>query len=298
MTIIESVNKFLSFGVATIPITYRDKRPDFKLLPKDAQNDPSWEVFKTILPSQNYLNKCYESGMHNYGVVTGWNNLVVIDFDDVREYINWLFWAKRNPATQSIADHAYQVKTARGVHVYVRLPHIERSRKIGKIDIKANGGYVLGPGSIHPTGIEYTPTKSTWCFPLINSLSEILPAALLIQDPTIPPVIPSQTKQPDIWDAVDNPFTFQDNLIAKIRNKYNILSFFPNAISTSHDNRWFMACCPFHDDKHPSFWINTHRKICSCMSGCTPKPLDVIDFIARLHGLSNREAIIYLAKTI
>ena len=52
-----------------------------------------------------------------------------------------------------------------------------------------------------------------------------------------------------------------------------------------------MACCPFHDDKHPSMKID-HRFHCF---GCQADG-DVIDFTARLFSLSSKEAALKLAE--
>lgn len=51
-------------------------------------------------------------------------------------------------------------------------------------------------------------------------------------------------------------------------------------------NRNGMACCPFHNDRHPSMKLNENYFFCF---GCGAKG-DVIDFWARLYNLSNYEA--------
>lgn len=56
-------------------------------------------------------------------------------------------------------------------------------------------------------------------------------------------------------------------------------------------NRSSMACCPFHDDRHPSLKLNEDYFYCF---GCGAKG-DVIDFVARLLGLSAYEAAQKLA---
>ena len=56
-----------------------------------------------------------------------------------------------------------------------------------------------------------------------------------------------------------------------------------------------MIQCPFHDDKTPSFWIDTQRGLCGCHT-CGMKPLDVINLFARLNQVSNQEAIRELGK--
>ena len=57
-------------------------------------------------------------------------------------------------------------------------------------------------------------------------------------------------------------------------------------------NRNDMACCPFHDDKHPSMKLNEEYFYCF---GCGATG-DVIDFTARLYDLSPKEAAEKLAQ--
>ena len=56
-------------------------------------------------------------------------------------------------------------------------------------------------------------------------------------------------------------------------------------------NRGDMICCPFHDDRHPSMKLNRDYFYCF---GCGANG-DVIDFVARLFGLSSYEAAKKLA---
>ena len=56
-------------------------------------------------------------------------------------------------------------------------------------------------------------------------------------------------------------------------------------------NRGDMICCPFHDDRHPSMKLNRDYFYCF---GCGVTG-DVIDFVARLFGLSSYEAAKKLA---
>ena len=51
-------------------------------------------------------------------------------------------------------------------------------------------------------------------------------------------------------------------------------------------NRNGMACCPFHNDRHPSMKLNEDYFFCF---GCGAKG-DVIDFVAKLFDLSSYEA--------
>ena len=53
-----------------------------------------------------------------------------------------------------------------------------------------------------------------------------------------------------------------------------------------------MACCPFHDDRHPSLKLNEDYFYCF---GCGATG-DVIDFTARLYNLTAKEAAEKLAQ--
>ena len=52
-----------------------------------------------------------------------------------------------------------------------------------------------------------------------------------------------------------------------------------------------MTCCPFHEDKHPSLKLNEDYFFCF---GCGARG-DVIDFTARLFGVSLKDAVTKLA---
>ena len=51
-----------------------------------------------------------------------------------------------------------------------------------------------------------------------------------------------------------------------------------------------MCCCPFHNDKNPSLKVDKRFHCFSCAADG-----DVIDFTARLHGLSAKSAALKLA---
>jgi hypothetical protein len=301
---IAQATEFLRAGVGIFPIGRRDKRPEFSMLPIDpADQKPTWEPFKTILPTMSQVQGWFNHGLENYAVISGWQNLVVLDFDDAQEYVKWSLWVKDNPAALWTYEHAYKVRTARGVHVYIRTSMPERARKLGKIDIKAGGGYVLGPGSIHPSGAIYTPLTNNLFFPLVNSLSEILPIEILTRDPTIAtsPKVQQPPATLDPWARASNPQQILsssggEDLITKIRKHFKVEDFFTNPVQTG--NHWLMVPCPFHTDKHPSFWIDTQKQICGCFAGCTTKPMDVINLYARLYSLDNRAAILSLAARV
>jgi hypothetical protein len=286
MTTFDQANQFLKAGIAIIPITYRDKRPRFDQLPA-IDGHPSWEPYKAQLPSDQDLHR-WLAGTANYGIVCGWNGLTVLDFDAIDEYTTWLLWATRTGGIANyVARNAYRVSTSRGVHVYIRLPHKEKNRKAGKIDIKGDG-YVLGPGSIHPSGTVYRAMRDVLNFPVVDALSDVLPAALLA------PILGKGQPTPATWTKQAPVGQSGSGLVKKIKSQFAIESFFPQARKSGPG--WLLTTCPLHDDHKPSFWVSQKQQICGCFKpGCTPLPLDVIDLYGRLHGLNIRDAIFALA---
>ena len=52
-----------------------------------------------------------------------------------------------------------------------------------------------------------------------------------------------------------------------------------------------MACCPFHDDKHPSMKIDKNYHCFACGVGG-----DAIDYVSRMFGLTQYEAVLKLIE--
>jgi P4 family phage/plasmid primase-like protien len=99
------------------------------------------------------------SGLANIGIACGPSNLVVLDEDKAGEL-------DRCAAANGITlPPTYTVKTARGEHRYYRWNHRTQGR-IGnsdkatkrrgyKIDVRGDGGYAVGAGSHHASGVVY-----------------------------------------------------------------------------------------------------------------------------------------------
>ncbi len=95
---------------------------------------------------------------HNYGVLTG-NGWFVLDFDHVepdRIYAE----IQRVQETLGSFELGTLVKTGRGYQLYCNcdgfdIRNSHEKRLTDKVDIKGAGGYVVGPGSIHPNGTRY-----------------------------------------------------------------------------------------------------------------------------------------------
>ncbi|MCD6562670.1 MAG: bifunctional DNA primase/polymerase [Thermoproteales archaeon] len=137
---------YIDKGLSIIPLGYKSKRPV-----------TDWKRYQYTRPSREELEKWFSDGRKNIGIVTGRvsNNLVVIDFDDANVFQEW-----KNSLSEDLRrllDWTWIVKTAKGYHVYFYVPETVRTKpKLrGGIDIKAEGGYVVAPPSIHPSGPQY-----------------------------------------------------------------------------------------------------------------------------------------------
>jgi hypothetical protein len=295
-TQLDIASQFLGFGISVFPVIYRDKRPEVSV----------WKHFQKQLPTVEQVRNWFFGGFHNVAVVTGWQGLIVIDFDDADEYEIWLRWcARRGGVAARIAKRAYRVQSSRGMHVYLRLPEALKTIKVrnadgsARVDVKGQGGYVLGATSVHPSGAVYTALRQELVFPMVRALSDVLPADLLTQTELPANMQAPRPRAPlsgDPWESADQAQTVPANAVERIKTALRMESFFAQYHPTGVE--YFMTQCPFHDDEHPSFWFDAGRQICGCFSGCTPKALDVIGLYARLHGLSNTEAIRLLARTL
>jgi hypothetical protein len=287
MKILEFTQRFLAVGIAIIPLFHRSKTPMLA----------SWREFQSRLPTHTEYLDWFRNDWCNYAVICGWNNLVVIDFDNIEFYNIWRLWLS---GTQ-YAVNGLQVRTRQGMHVYVRTEapaHNDKRISIkGGTDVQAQGKYVVGPGCVHPSGSIYQP-QGEMIFPMVESIDAILPLHLFprvapdrVQFNGAPVHIDSHTEYQDL-------FTFASmDLISKVKASVRIESFYAGVEKSSVGNHWLKALCPFHQDKHQSAWIDTQRQLAGCQV-CGMKPMDVINVYARMHNISDRAAVTAMAAEV
>lgn len=146
MNIKDYAIQMASLNCPIIPLRPRDKRP----LQKGWQ-DSATTNRETI---EKYFNSINGIGI-NYGIVTG-KGLLVIDIDSAEGEKHLLDLQSKHGQL----PETFRVKTGKGRHLYFRFSEtIELKNSAGKlgknIDVRADGGFVVGPGSIHPTGKVY-----------------------------------------------------------------------------------------------------------------------------------------------
>ena len=300
----EQAAQFLASGIAVIPLRHRGKEPESGMM------GGTWEKYRQELPTEYDVTRWLYSGWQNYGVVAGWRNLAVIDFDDADAYEIWRGWFDLLNKHVEVYPVPYIVKTSRGAHVYVSMPgagDMANEKRRG-VDLKFHG-YVVGPGSIHPTGAEYRAITE---FRLVEvySLDTILPPELFPKIDCGPscghlgPLQGQLSPQIDGLKPVSDYDPFQMamfagdmDLIGTVKARVRIETMFGEIHQTSRDGRWYATLCPFHDDHNPSAWIDTRRQLFGCNS-CGFKPMDVINLYARQHNMPESEAVTAMAKEI
>ena len=285
-------------GIATIPIAYKLKQPKVK-----------WLTYTERMPTNAELDQWYASEISNIGIIAGWQGLTIIDFDDMDVFYKWLFWAERySKISQMVARQSRLHLSARGAHLFLFCPNAD-NMKLPKIDVLADRKYALIPPSIHPSGASYQVYRDG--LPMfVRSLYDVLPKRLLDKAlaqkapknsaPDASITIPSEptvtTVDFDPWSLAGR--TSDPNLVDKIKAQVPITSILSGWTDSGGQGRWKMTRCPFHNDRNPSFWLDTVNQVCGCHAGCTPLPLDVIDLYAKLHGIDNQDAIKELAKRL
>ena len=277
-----------NLGIGVIPVAYRHKTPVVR----------SWREFQNQLPTLDQVCRWFEFRFRNLAIITGWRGLVVLDFDAMPVYDLWRVWAEQeSPAAAS----SYSVATSRGVHVYLFIDEPVQTQKLGTIDIKAAGGYVLAPPSIHPTGVPYRQLTPGLEIATAATLAEVMPHTLhqsvTISNPVHQPSISMTPARGEMaanpWDAAISPTLARDTRIEDIRATHSLFDLLPAA--QRKGNRW-VTRCPLHNDHNASLTIDADGQRCRCWAGCTPPAgYDVIDLFAALNGITVQQAITQLA---
>jgi len=295
MTIIYNFAKsFLNMGIGIIPLYHRSKEPMI----------PAWGPYQSILSTNLELSQWFPTDWNNYGVVAGWCNLVVLDFDNIEWFNLWQLWHEMQ-GTQYVVS-GFRVRTRKGMHVYVTTEtpaaNDKRISKSGGIDVQAQGKYVVGPGCVHPSGHVYEPIGEMF-FPMVRDIESILPLDLFPRVTGAPVEFKGVPVEfhTHHTEYLSDPFAAASmdtrDLISKVKASVRIETLFSGVERSSTDGRWLKALCPFHPDKHQSAWIDTARQLCGCQV-CGMRPMDAINLYARMHNVSERDAVKTLAEEV
>jgi len=176
--ILRHLTLYRELGLCVIPAFPRAKNPAV-----------DWSIYQERQPTEEeyreWIDK-YWSGKdpYNLGVVCGkvsgdyveadpgkWYSLVCLDFESIDAYRQ--FFTKH----YELEEKTMTVRSSRGIHVYFRAPSPVLSFKIPqlKLEVRAEGNFVVLPPSIHPSLTRYVLN------PLVWDTRRILPVQNLVE---------------------------------------------------------------------------------------------------------------------
>src|SRR4029077_19286701 len=92
----------------------------------------------------------------------------------------------------------------------------------------------------------------------------------------------------------NHPVAFSDDTRERVRNANDIVDVIGSYMPLKRAGANFVALCPFHKEKSPSFNVNPHRQIFHCF-GCH-KGGDVFTFVKEYESIDFPEAVRRLAE--
>lgn len=154
MTSRDHAHRLLALGLSVIPVP----RPRPGVPPGQPGDGKvptlAWTTYQSRLPTVDEVESWFATPM-NLAVITGAVSRVIVIDADAREAVRWA--VRRLPYTP------WQTETARGYHLWYRHPGVRVPNRAriatddGRLpmDVRGDGGYVIAPGSIHASGVEY-----------------------------------------------------------------------------------------------------------------------------------------------
>ena len=88
-------------------------------------------------------------------------------------------------------------------------------------------------------------------------------------------------------------YGFGDEFLSDLRSRCDIESIVSKYVELRRSGSDFVALCPFHSERTPSFHVSTQKQMFYCF-GCGTGG-DVITFIMKIENLSFPEAVRHLA---
>lgn len=150
MNALEDAYRYLEYRWNPIPLAERSKRPIVE-----------WKIYQEQRVTREDVKRWFKDTNNNIGIVTGKiSNLVVIDCDN-QDALDWYYF-NTNHSGRSVI-------TPKGLHFYHTYAPSRNRQKDG-LDVRSDGGYIVAPSSIHPSGAVYdwdttdemTPFNPEW----------------------------------------------------------------------------------------------------------------------------------------
>lgn len=248
-------------------------RPDTKFLLRD------FGPHRRRISTEGEAVGLFASGSNYNLAVCGHGGTVILDFDDAELYAKW----KENH--HAIAQTYTEYTPRGGAHVFL-YGSVPAGLKLKK-GVELKRVCVVHPSRVG--GVQYTRGEG-----------EILEA-----DPTEIFFLLSEAGAKSTYvlsieqrQAERKPYG-SSSLIQQIKNSNrveHVFSVYRPETDLSGSERFVMVLCPFHDDHHPSMFIDKQLQIYKCFA-CGARG-DVINLYAHFQGVSTREAIARLARSL
>jgi hypothetical protein len=163
----EKALQYLAGGLSLVPCSAKTKQPESNLLPRDAEGKPTWGPYQKKAADVTTVRSWFAGGCKSIAAVGGKvsGELLSIDFDEARFYDAW------REQVGTMADGLAVQRTGReggGYQVWLRCANPGRNDKLAwvsddtektgrriAIETRAEGGYAILPGSLHPSGRYY-----------------------------------------------------------------------------------------------------------------------------------------------
>ena len=144
----ESALRYLLRGWSVIPLRARSKRPAVR-----------WQQYQHRLASEQEVRDWFDIWPSaNVGIVTGAvSGLVVLDVDPQHGGEESL--QELEEVHEPLPNTVEAVTGGGGRHVYFAYPGVFIHNRVGLepgIDLRGDGGYIVAPPSVHPSGHRYT----------------------------------------------------------------------------------------------------------------------------------------------
>lgn len=237
-------------GVSVVPVLPRSKSCIVNGWPKYGTGQ--------LEVTDEKINLWFSQGTNNLAIVCGSGGVLALDFDDRKNYDAWLI------EVGSYAE-TYTEVTGRGIHQFYKVSDQAVSRNFSGVEVLGIGHLCNAAPSIHPSGDCYfspdplTPIRSTTTENLFSLLSSLFSVTDLV-----PPAIDRSHNIPD-------PIVKVGDTAARIKAVYSMhqaasAAGIKNLHRSGRDKNYLVGNCPFHEDKHASFWIDESRNLWGCFS--------------------------------
>lgn len=188
-------------GMAVFPCRPQDKRPATANGLKDATTD--LDIIRQWWRQEPQFNLAIATG-----AVSG---IFVLDVDNLDAEVE----LRRLEAEHTGLPSTVEVITSRGRHVYFRTPEVTIRNSASKIapgiDVRGEGGYVLAPPSIHPSGRRYE--WSVDCSALADAPAWLVAKVSQPANGATPPLPPERWRELVVTGAVEGT---RDCTVAKL----------------------------------------------------------------------------------